>query len=132
MREDQLWPMIDGAVIGALGGLVNGLRQKTFKEWGQVAASLLTAAFAGMLAQLIAGWLNADVRLQFAVSGIAGYSGGVLLDDVVKRGRELLNKGGDVLANKLEDLGDKSKGADSDKGTLAEEADGYVVIPKWE
>ncbi len=132
---EQFWPMVDGAVMGALGGIVNGLRQKTFKEVSQVIAAVLTAGFAGTLAHLVTSWIGADVRLQFAMSGIAGYSGGVLLDDIVKRARELLNKGGDVLANKLEDLGDKGKHTpdDSDKkATPGGEAETYIVVPKWE
>lgn len=102
MHEEQLWPMIDGAIIGGLGGLVNGLREWTRKDWGQLAAAVLTAGFAGMLAQLLSGWLGADVRLQFAISGIAGYSGGVLLDDIVQRMRELVSRGGDALMDKIE------------------------------
>ena len=97
MHEEQWWPMIDGIIIGALGGLVNGLRRKSLRDWGQIAAALLPAGFAGMLAQLIAGWLDADIRFQFAMSGIAGYSGGVLLDDVVRRVRGLINDGADAV-----------------------------------
>ena len=137
LHEEQLWPMIDGAIIGGLGGLVNGLRQKSLRDWGQILASALTAAFAGMLAQLLTGWLGADVRLQFAMSGIAGYSGGVLLDDVVKRARELINKGGDILAEKLDaqklDAQSKHEHEDGhgdghgDSGETPE----FVAVPKW-
>lgn len=107
--EEHIWPMIDGAVIGGLGGLVNGLRQKLgnglrqkpLREWGQIAVGVLTAAFAGMLAQLMAGWISEDIRFQFSMAGIAGYGGNALLDDVVKRVRGLLNKGADVLEDGL-------------------------------
>ena len=152
----ELWPMVDGAIIGALGGLVNGLRQKTIQDWSQAFIVLLTAGFSGMLAQLLSGWLGADVRMQFAVSGIAGYSGGVLLDDVVKRARELINKGGDILAEKLDAQAkheDKHEGKGEDReeaseasavGELAHpcaaagtrtscpsEAETFVVVPNW-
>ncbi len=98
---EQLWPMVDGAVIGGLGGLVNHLRKRTAKDWGQLMVAVLTAGFAGMLAQLVAGWLNADIRLQFAIAGIAGYSGGVLLDDVVTRFRRIVNSGADMIEKGL-------------------------------
>ncbi len=107
----QFWPMVDGAVIGGLGGLVNHLRKKTPRDWWQLFVSVVTAAFAGMLAQLITGWLGADVRLQFAMSGIAGYSGGVLLDDVVERIRGLVNSTGDVIEG-IEKAGKALKGKD--------------------
>ena len=96
---EQIWPMVDGAVLGGMGGLVNHLRKKTARDWGQLCVSILTAAFAGMLAQLVAGWLNADVRLQFAISGMAGYSGGTLLDDVVTRFRKIVNNGLDTASD---------------------------------
>ena len=107
--EEHIWPMIDGAVIGGHGGLVNHIRKKTARDWGQLFVAVLTAAFAGMLAQLLAGWLDADVRLQFAMSGIAGYSGGVLLDDVVKRVRGLVNSGGEMLEEAAKKVKEKSK-----------------------
>lgn len=124
----QFWPMVDGTVMGALGGVVNGLRQKSFRDWGQTAAAILTAGFAGMLTHLICGWLGADVRLQFALSGIAGYSGGGLLDDAAKRARLLLNRGADVLTEKLDAHGgDRGKAAEKEPETEA-----YFVVPKWE
>ena len=109
LGDEQLLPMLDGAVLGGLGGLVNHLRKKSAREWGQLFVSVLTAAFAGMLAQLVAGWLEADVRLQFALSGIAGYSGGVLLDDVVTRFRRIVNSGADVLEKAAGAMGEIKK-----------------------
>ena len=106
---EQIWPMVDGAVLGGMGGLVNHLRKKTARDWGQLCVSVLTAAFSGMLAQLVGGWLNADIRLQFAISGMAGYSGGTLLDDVVTRFRRIVNNGLDT-ANDLAAQIKKGKG----------------------
>ncbi len=94
----DVWPMLDGAIIGGLGGIVNHLRKKPVLEWGELFVSVITSAFAGMLAQLISGWLECDIRLQFALAGIAGYGGGVLLDDLVKRFRGILNDSLDTLA----------------------------------
>ena len=95
--EDQLWSMLDGAVIGGLGGMVNYLREKSPRECGKFLVAFLTSAFAGMLTQLVGGWLNADVRLQFALAGIAGYLGVKLLDDVAGRMRRLVNGSLDAL-----------------------------------
>ena len=100
--EDQLWPMLDGAVIGGLGGAVNYLREKSPRDWGKFLVALLTSAFAGMLAQLVASWMNADVRPQFAMAGIAGYLGVKLLDDVAGRVRRLVNGSLDAIEKGLE------------------------------
>ena len=109
LENEQLWNMVDGAVIGGIGGLVNHLREKDARDWWRTFVAVLTAAFAGMLAQLVAGWLNADVRLQFAISGIAGYGGGVLLDDVVTRFRNIVNSGADVLEKTTAAMGEMKK-----------------------
>ena len=99
---EQIGPMLDGAVIGGLGGLVNHLRRRKSRDWGQLFVAVLTAGFAGMLAQLVSGWMNLDIRLQFAVAGIAGYGGGVLLDDIVTRFRNIVNAGAGMLEEKVE------------------------------
>lgn len=97
INNEQIWPMLDGAVLGGLGGLVNNLRGRSGYSWGQLCVSVLTAAFAGMMAQLLVGWMEADIRLQFATAGIAGYGGGVLLDDAVARLRGLMNGAANVI-----------------------------------
>lgn len=97
LQDEHLWAMIDGAIIGALGGVINSIRNKTMREWGQTVATILTAGFTGMLAQLVAGWWGTDVRLQFAISGIAGYGGGILLDDIVKRVRGVISSAASVV-----------------------------------
>ena len=94
---EQIGPMLDGAVIGGMGGAVNYLREKSPKEWGKFLVSVLTSAFAGMLAQLVAGWLTTDIRPQFALAGIAGYLGVKLLDDVARRVQRLVNGSLDAL-----------------------------------
>lgn len=113
LPDEHLLAMLDGAVIGAVGGVINSIRNKTIGDWGQTIATIMTAGFTGMLAQLVAGWLEMDMRFQFAVSGIAGYSGGILLDDVVKRLRGIINSTGDVIeeVGKIsKELKEKSKG----------------------
>lgn len=105
--DEQLWPMLDGAVIGGMGGVVNYFKNKTAIDWGRLFVAVLTAAFAGMLAQLTADWLDAGVKAQFAMAGIAGYSGVTLLDDVAARVRRLVNGGLDALEKSLESKADK-------------------------
>ena len=102
LENEQLWHMLDGAAIGGLGGLVNHLREKSARDWRRTFAAMLTAAFAGMVAQLMAGWFSEDMRFQFAMAGIAGYSGVKLLDDVALRIRRLVNGGFDALEKSLE------------------------------
>ena len=68
--------------IAVLGGAVNWLRNKHKKDWWTFIAAIITAAFTGLLSHLITGWLELDIRLQYAISGAAGYSGGLLLDSV--------------------------------------------------
>lgn len=99
INSKDVWPMIDGAIIGGLGGIVNHLRKKPGHDWGQLFVSVITAAFSGLLAQLVTGWLGYDIRLQFALAGIAGYGGGVILDDVVRRFRRILNGSLDTIAD---------------------------------
>lgn len=78
--------LLTGAIIAmliaVLGGAVNWLRHKHKKDWGTFIAAIVTAAFTGLLSHLITGWLELDLRLQYAISGAAGYSGGILLDSV--------------------------------------------------
>lgn len=96
-QDEHLWSMAAGAVIGSFGGLINAVRSKSLSDWSKTAAIILTAGFTGMVAQLLAGWLSSDTRFQFAIGGIAGYGGGVLLDDLVQRVRCFINKTGDAI-----------------------------------
>lgn len=97
LENEQFWSMLDGAVIGGLGGAVNYLLEKSPREWGRFFVALLTSGFAGMLAQLVVSWMNDDVRPQFAMAGIAGYLGVKLLDDVARRVRRLVNGSLDAI-----------------------------------
>ena len=101
LETEQIWPMLDGAVIGGMGGLINHLRGKSAKDWWKMLVAVVTAAFSGMLMQLAVSWLHDDVRLQFALAGIAGYSGVTLLDDVSTRVRRLVTGGLDTLEKTL-------------------------------
>lgn len=68
--------------IAGLGGAVNWLRRTREKNWGSFAAAIVTAAFTGLLSHLLTSWMELDVHLQYAISGAAGYSGGILLDSI--------------------------------------------------
>lgn len=74
--------VVFATLIAVMGGAVNWLRHKHKKDWGTFIAAIVTAAFTGLLSHLITSWLELDVRLQYAISGAAGYSGGLLLDSV--------------------------------------------------
>lgn len=69
-------------IIACLGGVVNWFRRTRKKNWGTFAAAIVTAAFTGLLSHLLTGWLGLDTHLQYAISGAAGYSGGLLLDTI--------------------------------------------------
>ena len=102
MHEEQWKTMLEGVFFGMLGGLVNGFRKKSIQDWGQATVVLITAGFSGMIFQLFTSWLGVGLELQFALSGMAGYSGGMILDDAVKRLREIINKGGDAIVKEIE------------------------------
>lgn len=68
--------------IAGMGGLVGWLRRKRKKNFGTFAAAVITAAFTGLLSHLLTDWMGLDVHLQYAISGAAGYSGGILLDAI--------------------------------------------------
>ena len=81
MSED-VQVLISAVLIATLGGIVNWIRHPRKNRW-TFAAAILTAAFTGMMSHFLTGWMNLDVHLQYAVSGAAGYSGGVLPDTMV-------------------------------------------------
>ena len=68
--------------IAVMGGFVDYIRHKRGGAFQplELVLSLIVAAFAGMEAHFIASWLELGVQLQFAIAGIAGYGGGVILD----------------------------------------------------
>lgn len=68
--------------IASLGGFVNYLRHPKDNRFrpAELACSIIIAAFAGMEAHFIVAWMGLGVQAQFAIAGMAGYGGGVLLD----------------------------------------------------
>lgn len=83
------------AVIGmaTFGGLVNWLRQKGPRNFSRLIVVLFTAAFAGLVAYYATSALGFNSQYQCAFSGMAGYGGGTLLDEAVKRMKEIIHTG---------------------------------------
>lgn len=89
-HDMDTWDMISAAldallamVIAIFGGAVNYLHTHKRHSWQAFLAASVTAAFAGLMSCFLTDWLGLDIRLQYAISGAAGYSGGVLLDHIV-------------------------------------------------
>lgn len=84
---DETKTLLEVAGIAGMGGLVNYIRHPhngngKFRA-AELAACILSAAYAGVIAHFIVAWLELGTNLQFAVAGIAGYGGGVFLDMAV-------------------------------------------------
>ncbi|MEZ0576855.1 phage holin family protein [Halodesulfovibrio aestuarii] len=84
----QLWGLLPPLVISVLGGLVRAVRTNcTFKA---TLIAMLVAAFTGVVVSLFlqdVAFLTPDQKA--AVTGLAGYNGGKLLDILSKRTCEL-------------------------------------------
>ena len=78
--------------MATLGGLVSWLRQKGPRKWSRLIVILCTAGFAGLLAYYITSALGLNAQYQCAMSGIAGYGGGTLLDDCVKKLKQIIDR----------------------------------------
>lgn len=97
IRDGQLY-MDDGhmslvftaIMVAMFGGFIRWLRRKGPRNWGQLVVSVVTAGFIGLMSHYATSWLELDYHLQFFISGIAGYGGGVFLDDAVERLRGLV------------------------------------------
>lgn len=79
--EEDTETFITVVFMATFGGFINWLRQKGPKNFGRLFIITATAAFAGLLAFYITS----------AMSGIAGYGGGSLLDDAVKKIKSFIN-----------------------------------------
>ena len=78
----ELTDVLTAMGIAGMGGLVGWLRRRRRKNFGTFFAAVITAAFTGLLSHLLTDWLALDTHLQYAISGAAGYSGGILLDAI--------------------------------------------------
>ena len=78
--------------MATFGGLVSWLRQKSPRKWSRLLVILCTAGFAGLLAYYFTSAIGLNAQYQCAMSGIAGYGGGTILDDCVKRVKQFIHK----------------------------------------
>ena len=101
-NEEHMTLLYHAVAVGMLGGVISWLRRRGPRKLGPLLVSVATSGFVGLLSHYVTNWLELNIHLQFFLSGIAGYSGGVLLDDAAARLRHLLNSGVDVLEKGLE------------------------------
>ena len=91
---DETTTLLTVLGISTFGGLVSWLREKAPRKFSKLMIVLCTAAFAGLLAYYITHAIGLNEQYQCAMSGIAGYGGGTLLDEVIEKAREFIrNKG---------------------------------------
>ena len=81
--------------IAMFGGLVNWLRQKGPRKLSRLIVVVSTAAFAGLVAYYLTSAMGFSSQYQCAFSGVAGYGGGTLLDEAVKRMKGFIHSGED-------------------------------------
>ena len=79
--------------IAMFGGLVNWLRQKGPRKLSRLIVVVSTAAFAGLVAYYLTSAMGFSSQYQCAFSGVAGYGGGTLLDEAVKRIKGFIDNG---------------------------------------
>ena len=81
-----------GTVVGmaVFGGLVSWLRQKGPHKFSRLIVVLCTAGFAGLVAYYLTDSAGFNEQFQCAISGIAGYGGGTLLDECVDKVKEVI------------------------------------------
>lgn len=81
-----------GLFMALLGGLVHFLRSTPEKEkmrFSRFVVVVATAAFSGLLVEELTSAIGLSSEYRSILSGVAGYSGGSFLDDVVKRLRDM-------------------------------------------
>lgn len=88
--EQEAETLLTVLAISMFGGLVSWLRQKGPRKWSRLLVVLCTAGFAGLLAYYLTSASGLNAQYQCAMSGIAGYGGGTLLDEGVKRLKEAI------------------------------------------
>lgn len=91
--EEETETLIAVVSMATFGGLVNWLRQKGPRNFSRLIVVLCTAAFAGLVAYYATSALGFNSQYQCAFSGMAGYGGGTLLDEGVKRMKSIIHTG---------------------------------------
>ncbi len=93
--EQETETLLTVVLLATFGGLVSWLRQKGPRKLSRLIVVLCTAGFAGLLAYYITSAIGLNAQYQCAMSGIAGYGGGTLLDEAVNRVKRLIHDGKD-------------------------------------
>ena len=88
--EDETITILTVIGMSTFGGLVSWLREKGPRKFSKLVIILCTAAFAGLLAYYNTSAIGLNDQYQCAVSGIAGYGGGTLLDEVIEKAKEFI------------------------------------------
>ena len=83
--EEETETLVTVVLMAMFGGLVNWLRQKGPRKFSRLIVIVCTAAFAGLIAYYVTSAMGFNSQYQCAFSGVAGYGGGTLLDEAVKR-----------------------------------------------
>ncbi len=91
--EEETETLLAVVSMAMFGGLVNWLRQKGPRKFSRLIVIVCTAAFAGLIAYYVTSAMGFNSQYQCAFSGVAGYGGGTLLDEAVKRMKGLIHKG---------------------------------------
>lgn len=90
--HDENVTILSVIFMAVFGGLVSWLKEKKPRNWSRLVVILCTAGFAGLLAYYFTSAIGLNAQYQCAMSGIAGYGGGTLLDDCVKKVKQIINK----------------------------------------
>lgn len=93
MDDAHMAIVFHAVIIGMVGGFIRWLRKRGPHNWWQLVVSVATSGFVGLMSHYITSWMKLDLDFQFFICGIAGYGGGVLLDDAVERMREWMRGG---------------------------------------
>ncbi len=89
--KDENITLLTAMGIATFGGLVSWLRQEGQRSFSRLIVVLCTAAFAGLLAYYLTNAMEVSEQYQCAISGIAGYGGGTLLDEAVNKIKGVIN-----------------------------------------
>jgi uncharacterized protein involved in cysteine biosynthesis len=98
MRDSELYTIAILIGLSVFGGVVKYIRALDRKKFrpASFAISIAIAAFIGIVIHFVAGWMELDGNLTYAVACVAGYIGAPLLDSAAE-----------VVENKVKSYGAK-------------------------
>ena len=92
MNFDDNKTLLTVLFIATFGGLINFLRYEEKYKLSRLIIILLTASFSGLITYYVTSGLGLSIQFQCAISGVAGYSGGTFLDELILRLRKIFLK----------------------------------------